>query len=99
METNPATLGVLPMGEPVLVTPELRLQDLDRCDMRVWCQGSCRQGRRILVSALIARFGLEARLVDLAPKFRCTRCGGLGHMDITRLMGVHRPCGTEPFYS
>lgn len=99
MEDNPTMLGVLPLGTRVIITPELRLRDLDRCDMLAWCQGRCRQGRRVLVSRLIARFGLDALIVDLAPKFRCATCGGLGHLDITRLEGVHRPCGTAPYYT
>lgn len=92
--------GIVPIGEPVMITPEMRLRDLDRCDLTVWCQGRCRHGRRLPVRQLIDRFGLDALLVGLAPRFRCATpgCGGLGHMKVERRTGVHRPCGTDPCY-
>lgn len=100
METNPGLVGLMPMGEPVIITPEIRLRDLDRCELMVWCQGTCRHGRRMSIAKLIDRFGMDALIVDLAPKFKCNtpRCRAFGHLKILRLTGIHRPVGTEPYY-
>lgn len=80
------------------ITTRTRLRELDRCILMVWCVGDCRQGTRLPIDKLIARHGLDAKLADLAHRFRCRRCGGPGWVEVQRLAGVHRPVGDEPFY-
>lgn len=87
-----ARLHTLPISEATT------LRDLDRCKLFVACQGRCRQIARLPVPPLIARFGLDAKLIDLAPKLRCTRCGAFGHPTVERLTGIYRPVGDEPHY-
>lgn len=81
------------------VTAETRLADLDRCRMSVWCL-VCGFGRMQFIGQLMARYGADAKVKALEPKFKCSRpgCGGRGRIEAEKLIGIYRPCGDDPWY-
>ena len=83
----------------VEITPKLTLRDLDRCRVFAWCQ-ECGRGSQLSVTSFIAKYGIDARVVDLVPRLYCRQCEWRTPttLEIERLIGIYRPCGNEPYY-
>lgn len=65
-----------------MIYPDHTLGTLEKfavAELEFWClRPDCRELRVLPLSALLPRYGIEATLVSLARRARCTRCGAQG---------------------
>jgi hypothetical protein len=76
-----STLTTSPL-ERLTITPAMTLGDLMGCSLIAQCVGRCGYLTVVRIAPIINRFGLDARLADLAPKFRCSRCRGAAELQV-----------------
>ena len=67
-------------------------RDLDRCKMFVTCEGGCHRCVMVSVTGLTRKYGIDAKIAELASKLYCRTCGWRAPV------GPYRPCGNDPFY-
>jgi len=84
-DRDPRSTLTTPPPEKLTITLATMLGDLLGCRLAAQCTGRCGYLTVIRVAPLINRFGLDARLVDLAPKFCCSRCGGAAELRVERI--------------